>query len=326
MNTKQKLIALFENNRSVFLSGEELALQLGCSRAAVWKAVKALKNEGYAINAVTGKGYCLSPETDVLSAAGIEKYLVGSGKEVKLDVRRKVGSTNDVLRRLAEQGAAEGTAVVSGEQTGGKGRLGRSFFSPSDTGLYLSILLRPKTQAAESVRITTAAAVAVARAIEQCSGEAPQIKWVNDIYLHGRKVCGILTEAAFSLENGGFDHVVVGIGINAYEPEGGFPEELADIAGAVFGSRREDMRNRIAAAVLSGFMENCRDLYSPSAAEYYRSRLMWTGERIRVVRGTDEYSCTMLGVDDDYALRVRLDDGTERTVSSGEISIRRLSK
>ena len=324
MNVREKLIGVFENNRGEFLSGEELADRLGCSRAAVWKAVTALRGEGYAIDAVTGRGYRLADGTDVLSAAGIEKYLSDAARGTVLDVRRKVeGSTNTILREKAVRGAPAGTALICGEQTGGKGRRGRSFFSPSDTGLYMSILLRPDMPAADSVRITAAAAVAVAKAVEDCSGCPAQIKWVNDVYMNGLKVCGILTEAAFSLENGGLDYAVVGIGINAYEPEGGFPPELSGIAGAVFESRREDMRNRLAGAVLSRFFECCGDLFSMDMLEYYRSRLMWQGERIKVMGGGGEYPCEMLGVNDSYALRVRLDDGSEREVSSGEITVRR---
>ena len=216
MNVKQKLITLFENNRGAFLSGEELAEKLDCSRAAVWKAVTSLRGEGYAIDAVTGRGYRLAPATDVLSAAGIEKYLPAETRDITLDVRRRAeGSTNDILREAAGRGAPAWTVLVCGEQTGGKGRLGRSFFSPSDSGLYISILLRPDMPAADSVRITTAAAAAVAKAIEDCTESSPRIKWVNDIYVNGKKVCGILTEAAFSLENGGLDYAVAGIGIFA---------------------------------------------------------------------------------------------------------------
>ena len=324
MNVRQKLIELFENNRNETLSGEELAERLGCSRAAVWKAVKALRSEGYAIDAASGKGYCLAPETDVLSTAGVEKYLSGKGKEAVIDVRQSVDSTNNVLRDMARAGAPEGTAVISAMQTGGKGRLGRSFFSPSNTGLYLSLLLRPDTHAADSVRITTAAAVAVARAIFKCTGQSPQIKWVNDVYLRGLKVCGILTEAAFSLESGGLDYAVVGIGINVYEPEGGFSEELKGIAGAVLEERQEDLRNRLAAEVISELLNCCGDLFSEDMLNDYRSRLMWKGEAIRVISGRTEYPCTLLGVDDSYALLVRREDGSEQAVSSGEITIRRL--
>ncbi len=323
MTTKEKLLALFESCRGTYISGEELAGRLGCSRAAVWKAVKALRAEGHSISAATNRGYCLDPASDVLSKAGIEKYLGEIRNRIYLDVRRCVGSTNDVLRELAAAGAPEGTVAVAGMQTGGKGRLGRSFFSPDDSGLYMSILLRPDMPALDAVRITTAAAVAVAETVEELSGRRAGIKWVNDVCIGGKKICGILTEASFSLENGGLDYAVVGIGVNVYSPEGGFPEDIRDIAGAVFDGRREDMRCRVAGGIISRFMALYADLGSSEMLNAYRSRLLWTGERIRVISGKGAYPCTMLGVSDSYALLVRDEAGEERTVSSGEISIRR---
>lgn len=323
MNTKQRLITIFEENRGSFLSGEELAEQLGCSRAAVWKAVKSLKSEGYTITAVTNRGYCLDAGSDMISEASVGKYLGAAAEGVSVRVYKEVTSTNTVLRELAEQGAPEGTAVVSGTQTGGKGRLGRSFFSPPDTGLYLSILLRPHMAAFEAVRMTAAAAVAVAGAVEELSGRKAGIKWVNDIYIDGLKICGILTEASFSLENGGLDYAVVGIGVNAYEPEGGFPEELRNIAGAVFRERKAELRSRLAGEIVTRFMEYYHDLSSKQMLEDYRARLLWKGERINAFRGAETTSCTLIDADPDYALRVRLDDGTEQRIQSGEITIRR---
>ena len=323
MSTKDKLLELFESDKGNYLSGEELAERLGCSRAAVWKAVNLLRSEGHSISAVTNKGYCLDPASDVLSQAGVEKYLGEYKGRIRLDVQKCVGSTNDVLRRLAAEGAPEGTVSVAGMQTGGKGRLGRSFFSPKDSGLYLSILLRPEMSAFDAVRITTAAAVAVSETVEKLSGRQAAIKWVNDVRIDGKKICGILTEASFSLENGGLEYAVVGIGVNAYEPEGGFPDEIKDIAGAVFTGHGEDLRCRLAGGIISRFMDLYRDLSSDDMLNSYRSRLEWKGDRIRVIRGSDEFECTLIDVDDAYALRVRLDDGSEKLISSGEITIRR---
>lgn len=323
MKTKDKLLTLFENTRGSYLSGEELAYRLGCSRAAVWKAVNALRSEGHRISAVTNRGYCLDPASDVLSEAGVRKYLGKYKDSLTLDVRKCTDSTNNVLRELAASGAAEGTVAIAGEQTGGKGRLGRSFFSPQDSGLYLSILLRPDMSAEEAVRITTAAAVAVAGAVEELSGQSVGIKWVNDVCIGGKKICGILTEASFSLENGGLEYAVVGIGVNAYEPEGGFPEELKNIAAAVFTERREDLRCRLAGGIITRFMELYEALGSEDMLNAYRNRLMWRGERIRVIRGSTEFECTLIDTNEAYALHVRLDDGSERLISSGEISIRR---
>ncbi|MBR1739136.1 MAG: biotin--[Ruminococcus sp.] len=323
MGVKEKLIELFENNRGEYLSGEELAARLGCTRGAVWKAVGALRQEGYRLDALPNKGYMLMDETDVLSEAGVRKYL-SSPEGIELKVFKRVDSTNNIIRDLANSGAAEGAAAIAGEQTAGRGRMGRSFFSPSDTGLYLSILLRPQLTAPEAVRITTAAAVAVAEAAEAVSGERAEIKWVNDVYMRGKKICGILTEAAFSLETGGLDYAVVGIGVNAYEPEGGFPEEIRDIAGPVLKERCPDMRNRLAAEILGRFMGYYRALSQNTFLDGYRSRLMWQGERINVINPSGSYPCTALGVDEECRLRVRLDDGSESLVNSGEISIRKV--
>ena len=318
---KNELIKLFEQNRGRYLSGEEIADSLGCTRGAVWKAVKKLQSEGYDISAVTNRGYRLD-SADMLSAAGIEKYLTDNSG-ISLTVYKETDSTNTRLRELATAGAPEGTAVIAGMQTGGKGRLGRKFFSPSDTGLYLSILLRPEMTAADAVRITTAAAVAVADAVEKISGRKADIKWVNDVYIDGRKICGILTEAAFSLENGGLDYAVCGIGINVYEPEGGFPEDIKDIAGAVLDTPEDDVRNRLAALVLENFMNYYNKLSENSFLQGYQSRLMWRGEDINLIRGSEITPAKLIDADEKCRLLVKYEDGTEDTMSSGEISIRK---
>ena len=318
---KNELIKLFEQNRGRYLSGEEIADSLGCTRGAVWKAVKKLQSEGYDISAVTNRGYRLD-SADMLSAAGIEKYLTDNSG-ISLTVYKETDSTNTRLRELATAGAPEGTAVIAGMQTGGKGRLGRKFFSPSDTGLYLSILLRPEMTAADAVRITTAAAVAVADAVEKISGRKADIKWVNDVYIDGRKICGILTEAAFSLENGGLDYAVCGIGINVYEPEGGFPEDIKDIAGAVLDTPADDVRNRLTALVLENFMNYYNKLSENSFLQGYQSRLMWRGEDINLIRGSEITPAKLIDADEKCRLIVKYEDGTEDTISSGEISIRK---
>lgn len=318
---KNELIKLFEQNRGRYLSGEEIADSLGCTRGAVWKAVKKLQSEGYDISAVTNRGYRLD-SADMLSAAGIEKYLTDNSG-ISLTVYKETDSTNTRLRELATEGAPEGTAVIAGMQTGGKGRLGRKFFSPSDTGLYMSILLRPEMTAADAVRITTAAAVAVADAVEKISGRKADIKWVNDVYIDGRKICGILTEAAFSLENGGLDYAVCGIGINVYEPEGGFPEDIKDIAGAVLDTPADDVRNRLAALVLENFMNYYNKLSENTFLQGYQSRLMWRGEDINLIRGSEITPAKLIDADEKCRLIVKYEDGTEDTISSGEISIRK---
>ncbi len=324
MTIKEQLRALLEENRGTFISGEDIAKRLYCTRGAVWKAIKALRAEGLRINAVTNRGYCLEDSSDVLSEAGVRRYL---SKPCDIFALKTVGSTNAYLRELAQKGASEGMLVVSSEQTSGHGRRGRSFFSPSDTGLYMSVLLRPKFSVSEALKITSAAAVAVCTALEKVCGISPEIKWVNDIFVNGKKAAGILTEAAFDMENGALDYVVLGIGINVYPPENGFPKELSDIAGAVLGERRGDMRNRLAAAVYEHFMQLYEQLSDNIYLDEYRKRLMWRGEQIFVLSGADGNEKTpavLLDVDENFSLQVRYENGSCGTISSGEISIRRI--
>ncbi len=323
MTLKEQLRGLLEENRGVYISGEDIAKRLYCTRGAVWKAIKALRTEGLRIDAVTNRGYCLEDSSDVLSETGIRRYLCG---ERDIFVLKTVGSTNAYLRELAQKCASEGTFVVSSEQTCGQGRCGRSFFSPADTGLYMSILLRPRVAVNEAVKITSVAAVAVSIALEKTCGAMPEIKWVNDIYISGKKVAGILTEAAFDMENGALDYAVLGIGINVYPSENGFPEELSDIAGAVLEQRAGDLRNRLAATVYENFMLLYALLPNTGYLDEYRKRLMWRGEQIFVlsgIDGKDKTPAVLVDIDNNCALKVRYEDGSCGTLTSGEITIRR---
>ena len=237
---------------------------------------------------------------------------------VRLHLFDEVTSTNDLLRAAAEQGAPEFTVYAAQRQTAGKGRQGRSFFSPQN-GLYLSILFRP--QMADALALTTMAAVAAAEAVEQCCGETVQIKWVNDLLLHGRKICGILAEAQFS-DKPVPDYVIVGIGINLTAPQGGFPPELAGIAGAVFREMPENAYAVCAAALISALMRNYRGLAGKQYLSGYKARLCVLGRQVTVLENGAEQPAEALAVDDDLRLLVRYADGSEQWRSSGEIRIR----
>lgn len=193
MSTKEKLLVLLEREPGTYISGEKLADEIGVSRNAVWKAARALRNEGYLIDAGTNRGYSLRFGSDRLSPTGIFKHLKHEN-DLSISVRRTVDSTNTWVRQRAQEGAAEGTVVVAEGQTAGRGRRGRAFFSPEGSGIYLSLLLRPSIDPSQAHLLTCAAAVAVARAIERTSGQSASIKWVNDVYCNERKVAGILTE------------------------------------------------------------------------------------------------------------------------------------
>ncbi|MFA9380885.1 MAG: biotin--[acetyl-CoA-carboxylase] ligase [Acetanaerobacterium sp.] len=324
MTVKESIVSLLDSSKGTYISGENIASRLSVTRSAVWKAIKALQSEGYHIEAVTNKGYSLSPDTDILSVQSILKYLDNSAKALRIEVHKTVSSTNSIARELAMAGEPEGRVVVSEEQTNGRGRRGRRFFSSAGAGIYMSLLLRPTFSAVDAALLTAAAAVAVAVAIEQVSGRKTQIKWVNDIYMDGKKVCGILTEASSSLENGGLEYAILGIGINSFEPQGGYPNDIADIAAPVFNgeSGTEDVRNRLAAAVLSSFMVYYGELDSKAFLQEYKKRSLVIGKNITVINGTGSIPAQALDIDDVCHLKVRYEDGREEYLSSGEISIR----
>ena len=323
MTTKEKLLKLFESNKGNYFSGEEIAQFLGISRAAVWKAVNSLRSGGYAIDAVTNKGYCLAADTDIFSEPGIKQYLSPENQNLEISVVSSTQSTNDLMREKANIGCAEGCVIVANEQTRGKGRSGRNFYSPSGTGAYLSILLRPKDCSAnQSLRMTTMAAVAMCEAIRAVSGKDAQIKWVNDIFIDGRKVCGILTEGAFSMETGLLEYAVLGAGINLYPPESGFPEDLREIAGTVFDRSGSDLKNRIVAEFLNRFFAFYRSGDSETYTEKYRQYSFVIGRKITVCSPEGERSAVATGIDDACRLEVQYDNGETGLLSYGEIRIR----
>lgn len=234
-------------------------------------------------------------------------------------------STNLRAKELAREGCAEGTVVITSEQTAGRGRLGRKFHSPRGSGIYLSVVLRLGVSVIPE-RITTTAAVAVCNAAERCTNAIPEIKWVNDVLVDGRKVCGILTEGAAS-PRGGLDWAVLGIGINLTCPDGGFPPELDGIAGAVFegGAPFADIADRMAAAVLDEFAALYEQLKSDSCdavAREYADRCSTPGKSVTVIRGSERREAVALRLDDSLRLVVRYDDGTEEALTSGEVSVR----
>ncbi|MEA4815324.1 MAG: biotin--[acetyl-CoA-carboxylase] ligase [Lachnospiraceae bacterium] len=324
MSVKDKALEFFEKSKGVYVSGEKLAKELGVTRSSVFKAVKALREEEYKIEAVPSKGYCFLEGRDILSVSGIKKYLLPELKDMDINVYASLPSTNLLLNEMAaSSGADEGKVVISKSQTGGKGRRGRTFFSPPNTGIYLSILLMPRLSAEESVFITTAAAVAVCRAVEKVSGRIALIKWVNDVLLDGKKICGILTEASVDMESGNISYAVLGIGINVYEPPEGFPDEIKNIAGSIFKNRGNDMLNKIAAGFLNEFMGiYARIEEDKSFTEEYKKRSLALGKHVSVLLPKGETLADVLDIDDSCHLVVRYMNGKRETLSSGEISIR----
>lgn len=253
---------------------------------------------------------------DVLSAEKIKSLLSGRAKKLIIECRSKVTSTNNILKENTAQAEC---VLIAQSQTAGKGRLGRSFFSPDDTGLYLSILLKPDFSVDKLPLLTPAAAVAACRALEK-QGCSPKIKWVNDLYINNRKVCGILTETVYSKDNQ--INVIVGIGINIYAPENGFPEDISSIAGNVFEKRQENLRNTIAADFINFFIDFYSNIEMRTFLSDYKGKSCVTGQYINVLKAGECTPAYALNINDDCQLVVRYNDGTTEALYSGEISIR----
>ena len=322
MTTKEKLLALLEDSKGTFFSGEEIARTLQVSRAAVWKAVNALREDGYIVDAATNKGYRLSPDSDILSPQGIRRFLKPEYRDLDLTVLPTAPSTNALVREKANQGRPEGCIIIACEQTDGRGRYGRQFFSPVDSGVYLSLLLRPTAYSPQQATcLTAAAAAAMCQAIEAVTGQQPGIKWVNDIFLRGKKVCGILTEAAVGLETGTLNYMVLGAGVNLYPPVKGFPEEIQSIAGSGLERSCPEAKNRLVGEFLNRFW----DFYThPERKEYledYRARSLAIGRNVTVLSAGQQVSAYAYGIDDDFRLLVRYENGDTEALSYGEIRI-----
>lgn len=247
----------------------------------------------------------------------IKAYMAERGSAFLPRVYESVDSTNTVLAALARDGAPEFTAVIAGAQTAGRGRGEHRFFSPAGCGVYFSLLLRPKFHAETAAKLVTPAlAVAAAQAIERVSGETAGIKWVNDVFVRGRKVCGILTEAAPDAA-GGLAWVIPGIGINVRAPEGGYPPEISATAGAVFsGEAPKDAAAKLAVETIDRLIELYHAMPACGFHAEYDRRLTLRGRRVSYGGGSHG---TVLGIDKDFRLLIRTEQGGIEALDSGEV-------
>lgn len=259
---------------------------------------------------------------DIAKEEEIRRNLSKNAEKVKIEIVEEVGSTNDEMKKAALSGEKEISILIAHSQSAGKGRKGRSFYSPENTGIYMSFLLRPKYTPEECTLLTTMAATAAARSIEKVTGKKTQIKWVNDVFMEGRKVAGILTEASFSADKKGLDFAVVGIGINITPPADGFPDEISDIAGTVLSDGTKLIKNRLIAEIINSFVENYNTLPQREYLEHYRKRLFFLGQEITVLEADRTYKATAIDVDSMCHLIVKLPDGTGKVLYGGEISIK----
>lgn len=323
MNLKDEVLRILEENRGRSISGPKMAKELFVTRSAIWKVVKSLEDDGYNIKAISNKGYCLMDDNDIVSAESIRPFLKGDALNFDLDVRQRVDSTNTIAKDMASQGAKEGKVIIASEQSKGRGRMGRTFYSPQETGIYFSIILRPKLNLEDSLLITSTAAVIVAEAMEKIAPVEAKIKWVNDIFINKKKVCGILTEAAIDLENGCLEYAVLGIGININTNI--FPKEISSLAGSLFDKKPNDspIRSLLLAEILNKMAVCMNSFDNKSYIQKYRERSFLIGKDILVIKGKEKTPALAIDIDHKARLVVEYEDKSQETLSSGEVSIRR---
>ena len=319
---KSKVLKVLEENKGKTVSGAEIAKALNISRTSIWKVINSLRNDGYTINAVTNKGYSLADNTDLISKEGISLYLNKEFSNIEIYTYKTTTSTNEVAKKLAKHG----TVVISEEQTAGKGRMGRSFYSPANTGIYMSIILRPNLTAMDSVLITTSSSVAICDAINKVTGIECQIKWINDIYINNKKIGGILTEASTNFESGTIDYLILGIGINFNNPKDNFPDDLKEIADSLYkGNSNGINRNILCAEILNNILSIIPKIKYYDFIQEYKKRSIILNQEIMYTSGGICSKGKAIDINNDGSLVIKHDDGSIKILNSGEVSIRRLS-
>ncbi|MBQ8178684.1 MAG: biotin--[Clostridia bacterium] len=318
---KEMVLNYLERSRGSYVSGGDIARALGVSRNSVWKVIKSLEEQGYKFKKSTRLGYMLLEENDELTISGVTRYLK-DGYVRKVEIFEILESTNSYLMQKASLGEEGNLLVIARTQSGGRGRKGRSFHSPSG-GVYFSVLLRPSKEFKGAPYLTCMAAVSVMDAIKEVYGVECGIKWVNDIYIGDRKCAGILTEATIDFESGSISHAVVGVGINVKEPSGGFPKEIRDIACAI-GKECPDGKNRLIGAVVNNLMDtlNCFEYDQTQVMDRYREGSMLIGRKVLVKRDTGDKRAKCLGITDEGYLEVEYSDGTKEELFFGEVSLK----
>ncbi|MBP3459768.1 MAG: biotin--[acetyl-CoA-carboxylase] ligase [Lachnospiraceae bacterium] len=306
-----------------YVSGQELCNRFGVSRTAVWKAINQLKESGYEIEAVPNKGYHLVGQQDILNKNEIESRMNTTWAGRELYYFDSTGSTNLDVKRLLEEGAKEGVLAVAGEQTQGRGRRGRSWQSPPDTNIYMTLGLRPDFQPDLAPMVTLIDAMAVAEAVEETCGLKTQIKWPNDVVIGGKKICGILTE--MSAETGYIHYVVIGTGINVNITK--FPDEIKETATSLCIEKGESV---LRAPIVAKTMEHFERYYErfiqtkdlSLLMEDYNRRLVNKDARVKVLDPKGEFEGTARGIDKKGQLLVQRQDGSMEEVYAGEVSVR----
>ncbi len=322
---KRKVLETLKINKGAFISGEEISNKMGVTRTAVWKQIKQLKKEGYGIESVSGKGYRLTREPDTLDASALEIELQKKSLWSKVVHFDSIESTNTIAKKLAAEGQPEGTIIIAEEQTGGRGRRGKDWLSPKGTGIWMSMLLRPDIDPSESAKITQIAAAAVTMAIQKITGCQAGIKWPNDIILHRKKVCGILTEMSGELSS--INYIIVGIGINANVDIEVFPMDIRKIATSIKACIGKSIsRKDMVIAILNEFEKFYFDFIEKKnikkAMSICKKYSVTLGNQVRLMTRGEEIIAEAIDLTEEGELVIKKATGEIEKVISGEVSVR----
>jgi BirA family biotin operon repressor/biotin-[acetyl-CoA-carboxylase] ligase len=324
MTTDAQILFALRSVENGGISGAELSHQLGISRAAVWARIEALRQLGFEIEASPHLGYRLLNEPDLLLADDLAARLGGTeviGRDIR--VFEQTTSTNDVIEKLARDGVKEGAVVFAESQTKGRGRLGRAWVSPSHKGLWFSVLLRPDLRPQEATQLTVAAATALWRAIHDHTGIQPEIKWPNDLLLHGHKVAGILTELNAELDH--VKYVILGVGVDANQTAAEFPADLRKTATSLrIELGRPVLRPELATAILReldrDYARVCAGQFE-SVADEWEVHCSTIGKQVTVQIGERRVRGIAESLDDDGALLVRTEHGRLERIIGGDVTL-----
>ena len=305
-----------------YVSGQQISEQIGVSRAAVWKAIRRLQDEGYQVEAVRNKGYHIVGTPDVMTKEELDSLMKTRWAGRNILYYETTDSTNLRIRQAGDEGAPHGTLAVADRQTAGRGRRGRTWESPAGSSIYMSVLLRPDIAPNKASMLTLVMALSVAEGIQQCI-PIIQIKWPNDIIVNGKKLVGILTEMSAQVDY--INHVTVGVGINVNMTA--FPEEIADTATSLcLECGHAVKRAPLIAAVMERLEENYEIFLETEdlsgLMERYSALLVNRDRDVRIIGEKETYQAHAIGIDRTGELIVRREDGTMEKIYAGEVSVR----
>lgn len=318
---KDELIYILKQNKGKFISGQDLSEKLNVSRTAIWKCVNELKEEGYTIDSQHKAGYMLTCEPDILSYIEVSQYLATNFIGRNYIYKASIHSTNDMAKEISAD-VQNGTVIVAEEQLSGRGRMGRTWVSPKGCGIWMSIILKPNMNPQDAVKLTQVAAVSVVCSIIKTANMDAGIKWPNDIIINGKKVCGILTEMNSEIDK--INYVVIGIGLNVNQSE--FPDDLKDKATSLYLEKGSKIDRKLLTAGILNYFEQYYNKYLEEGFASIRNlcieKSVTIGKQVRVVSTDGELMGQAIGIDHNGNLIVKMQNGENTVIISGDVSVR----